>query len=298
MNGLSVFAIPAYRSAGHGTEAIASVLAQGPEVRVVVVDDCSDDGSYEALTAIAAAESRVTVLRNDRRLGMPRNWQRAADVALDLYPETAWFAWGSDHDVWDSEWLDTLVAALRTRSDAVLAYPTTVNIGDAGEEVDRWSRPGKPGDAIYGLFRADTIRSCLPVPTVLAFDRVILARATQCGSVIHVDQALWYRRYAVVGGVARKPSIERQKAGFWPDSDPPWWTALPVHWVHGAVLGRDAVRRSKHRTCERMTVAAVARYVAYWSRRKWLRRKDRALRPLFLARHALIHRWRSGRILR
>ena len=45
------------------------VLAQSCVVEVVVVDDCSTDGTFEVLTYAAAAEQRIRLHRHDRNQG-------------------------------------------------------------------------------------------------------------------------------------------------------------------------------------------------------------------------------------
>ncbi|WP_306189456.1 glycosyltransferase family 2 protein [Streptomyces sp. MK5] len=66
-----------YNDAAHIAHAVRSALAQGPAVReVVVVDDCSTDGSHELLTGLAATEPRLRVIRretNSGGCGSPRN---------------------------------------------------------------------------------------------------------------------------------------------------------------------------------------------------------------------------------
>ncbi|MFI1165406.1 glycosyltransferase family 2 protein [Streptomyces sp. NPDC020801] len=59
------------------TDAVRSALAQGAAVReVVAVDDCSTDGTFEALTHLAETEPRLRVIRretNSGGCGSPRN---------------------------------------------------------------------------------------------------------------------------------------------------------------------------------------------------------------------------------
>lgn len=315
-SGIAVFAVAAFQNARHVEQALRSLLDQG-EVRVVVVDDCSDDGSYERLLTFADAE-RVTVLRNERRLGMPRNWQRAAEEALARHPEAEWFAWGSDHDIWAEGWFEALGAALEADADAPFAYPTPVAVDDAGAVLSEFSRPGKPGDpvgglehagrvtgssrpvkpgdAIYGLFRASVVRECLPVPVVPAFDRVILARAAARGRAIHVDRPLWLRRYSVTDGAPTRPSRARQRRGFWPERRPPWWALLPVHWVHGVVLCRDAIR-DRGQIAPGMTFARARIVVGHYAegrKRRRHRRREAMLRTILAPARWLLRGRRSS----
>ncbi|MEU6402060.1 glycosyltransferase family 2 protein [Streptomyces sp. NPDC046985] len=66
-----------YEDADHVADAVRSALAQGPAVReVVAVDDCSADGTPELLGRLAAADSRVRMIRretNSGGCGTPRN---------------------------------------------------------------------------------------------------------------------------------------------------------------------------------------------------------------------------------
>lgn len=62
--------IPAYQAAGFVHCAIESALAQTREdIEVVVVDDGSSDGTWDAITACAERDGRVVPLRQPRRAG-------------------------------------------------------------------------------------------------------------------------------------------------------------------------------------------------------------------------------------
>lgn len=62
--------IPCFNYAGYVGSAIDSALTQtGVHTDVVVVDDCSTDGSADVIAAIAAEDPRVRLLRNERNLG-------------------------------------------------------------------------------------------------------------------------------------------------------------------------------------------------------------------------------------
>ncbi|MEE4546111.1 glycosyltransferase family 2 protein [Streptomyces sp. V4-01] len=66
-----------YNDAGHVAAAVESALAQGDEVgEVLVVDDCSTDGTAEVLAALADADPRVRPVprtTNSGGCGTPRN---------------------------------------------------------------------------------------------------------------------------------------------------------------------------------------------------------------------------------
>src|SRR6478736_3761007 len=131
----TVFGLAAYNGEAHLAEAIESVLSQTrSDLAVVVVDDASTDATAEICARYAHRDSRVSYARNDRQLGLSRNWQRAFELAGERHPAARYFAWASDHDVWAPRWHERLAAELEAHDEAVLAYPLAVRVDDAGSE--------------------------------------------------------------------------------------------------------------------------------------------------------------------
>ncbi len=253
----AVFAAPLFNHAEHVEAALRSVLDQTErDLALVLVDDGSTDGTLEVARRLAAADDRVTLLRNPKRLGMLHNTRRAWRAARELHPGAAFWALASDHDRWAPEWLATLMAALDTDPEAVLACPLTRRIGGDGAPLPgirsrRCSTAGDPdpasrlrtayrcmvaGDMIYGLFRVSALERVPFYRPVLVPDRLLLAELTRLGTFVQVPELLWERRYA---GLA---DLERQRRAFWPDGAPasarrlPWWV------VHAGVIAREGDR--------------------------------------------------------
>ncbi len=67
--------IPCFQYAAYVTQAVESALSQrGVEVEVIVVDDCSTDGSPDVVAAIAAQDERVRLVRHTENLGAVRTF--------------------------------------------------------------------------------------------------------------------------------------------------------------------------------------------------------------------------------
>lgn len=79
--------IPCYNAEGFIEAAVRSALDQTIPTRVIVVDDCSKDGSFALLQALAAQESRLTAVRQPQNGGP----SAARNAALRLV-ETPWVA--------------------------------------------------------------------------------------------------------------------------------------------------------------------------------------------------------------
>ncbi|KAA9135533.1 glycosyltransferase family 2 protein [Microbacterium caowuchunii] len=74
--------IPCYNYARYVGSAIDSALTQaGVITDVIVVDDCSTDGSPEVVAAVAEQNPRVRLLRNDRNLGPVGTFNAGLELA-------------------------------------------------------------------------------------------------------------------------------------------------------------------------------------------------------------------------
>jgi len=61
--------MPVYNEGGTVGEVLDCVLAQACVAEVVVVDDCSEDETWQALSQKAAADPRIRIFRHSRNLG-------------------------------------------------------------------------------------------------------------------------------------------------------------------------------------------------------------------------------------
>lgn len=242
-----VIGLPVYGDGEHLDEALETLLQQTFEdLAIVVVDDSPDAGAREHVARWT--DPRISYAANERRLGLVGNWKRAFEVARERHPGAPYFAWGSDHDAWHPYWAARLVAALEACPEAVLAYPRTFRMSAEGTTLDTkdWSfdtrgitpasrrvrrvvRRMSAGNMVYGVYRADALARAGVFHHVLLPDRFLLSELALSGDLVQVDEPLFYRR------VTATPSIERQRASFWPDGDLPWYARLP--WTTQHVLG-------------------------------------------------------------
>lgn len=61
--------MPVYNEAATVSEVVAVVLSQRPVQQLVIVDDCSRDGTWDKLEALAQAESRIKLIRHEVNQG-------------------------------------------------------------------------------------------------------------------------------------------------------------------------------------------------------------------------------------
>jgi GT2 family glycosyltransferase len=228
----AVIGIPLFENVAQLGPALESILAQDhPSFSVVVLDDSRTNGPEQ----IVREHPRVRYERNPSRLGLAANWRRTFARARELHPSARYFAWGSDHDLWEPHWLTALAGELDRHPEAVLAYPLNDAIDGAGARVaEPWAfdthgrgpaarfrqtlRRMVAGDMVYGLFRVDALARCGGLRDVTYPDRLLLAELSLDGEFRQVPQLLWHRRR--LGPAA-------------PTADRSWWLE------HACELGRS-----------------------------------------------------------
>ena len=209
-----VIGVPLYNHADDLPEALESLLNQScREFRLVCVDDQSTDGTADMVRRYAAQDDRIVYTRNPARLGMIDNWRRVFDLALEYAPEAEYFAWASDHDIWEPGWLTTLTEVLDRHPRVVLAYPRNRRIEPDGTlytrrpwefdtaGVDDWRvrfkrtmRHMSAGNMVYGLGRVDAIRRAGVFRRVLVPDRLLMMELALEGQFHQAPEVLWFRR--------------------------------------------------------------------------------------------------------
>lgn len=299
-----VLGMPAYHRPDTMARTLESLLSQTYRDFAVVITDDRPSAEVQSIVATyRALDNRIHHEPNPSRLGMIENWRRAFERCRELYPESAYFAWVSDHDILHPRWLESLVAALDAHPQVVLAYPGIMRIyqqerrrkSDMGDTVGIVSRTRRlrialtlttAGNAIYGLFRAEVLRRAGVFRPVLAPDRQVLCEMAALGQFTQVQEPLWYRE------VARAFSYRRQRAMFFPGRSP-LHTYLPTNLQHTALLFWDlGVRGQGLPACGRLAGIGYALAHCWYSNKRDLTRDDARWR-LALERTAF-GRWLTG----
>lgn len=241
-----VLGLPAYGGGVGLTRAMHDLLAQTHrDFNLIVSDDADSAETRERVDLVSRRDERVTLIQNRKRLGLVGNWNEVLRHAQGLHPEAEYFAWASDHDRWEPEWLELLVGALDARQDAVLAYPVsqrhrldgtsefpewrfdTAECHSPRQRLRRCARRMVAGDMIYGLFRLGTLADVGGLPLAVYPDRLTLARLAIRGRFIQVPQATWHRTIDALS----VPS--KQRKTLFGERAPlrtlvPWWLTHPA----------------------------------------------------------------------
>lgn len=267
-----------FNRAAYLREALDSILGQTyTRFTIVVVDDASSDETDRIAREYAEKDPRLTYVRHEIRQGMTATWRHAFQAAT-ADPSIEYFAWASDHDVWDPAWLERLVAELDRHSDAVLAYPHTRRIDESGRLLDKPARLFQTagmadlnerwrfvcdelvasGDMVYGLARVGAMKAAGVFRDVLSPDRLLMAELALQGEFRMVPGELWFRRQFAEGSVARQ-----RTSLFAGAARPGRW--VPVWYQHGRALWREYVAAEPDPERRRIARRRVLRYCAVYA---------------------------------
>ena len=141
-------AIPVYNRADMVLRAVESALAQNAAaLEVLVVDNCSTDGTWELLQALD--DPRIRLVRNDANVGLFGNFNRCLDLASGTY-----LRFLCSDDVLAPNCLRDEILAMEANPSAVLLSSMARRIRPSGEllgtHADHFPAGLYPGAAAIG----------------------------------------------------------------------------------------------------------------------------------------------------
>ncbi len=187
---LASILVPTYNYRRYLPDALDSALRQtAADIEVVVVDNCSDDGTPELLAQYARRDPRIVAHRNAANLGMVANFNRCIELARGAYLKFL-----CADDVLEPACVERLVAAIEARPGIGLAGCARRYFRDDGTAAGTrgYGAPGvRPGEAVIRecFFRGNLIGE----PTAVLFRRSEARGGFDAGYRQAFDMELWFR---------------------------------------------------------------------------------------------------------
>ena len=121
------FGVPVYNGEAGIDAALESLRAQTfDDLEIIVSDNASTDGTEEICRSHARLDPRVRYVRNERNVGVARNFNGLFRLASGRY-----FKWAPHDDVVAPEFLARCVEALEADPAVAIAVPTPRLIDEA-----------------------------------------------------------------------------------------------------------------------------------------------------------------------
>lgn len=100
--------VPAYNASAYIEETMRSVMAQTmTDWELIVIDDCSSDGTFGIAEIVSSTDSRIRVYRNEQNSGVSRTRNRGLDLARGMF-----IAFLDSDDIWYPEKLERQIGRL------------------------------------------------------------------------------------------------------------------------------------------------------------------------------------------
>lgn len=175
------------------------------DYEIIVGDNASTDRTGEIALEYASRDTRIRYFKHPKNIGALENFNYLARHASGKY-----FILAGGHDLWSSNYVSLLSAALENNPIAVLAHTSTVWLTDTGEVTGKktgfidtsgqdilgrfnltmWNNQ----NAMYGMYRVSALQKTRLQLDFVGSGAVLLGELALQGDIIHVPGATWYRR--------------------------------------------------------------------------------------------------------
>ena len=181
MNDLVSIITPCYNSISFIAQAIESVLSQTyHHWEMIVVDDCSTDGSLDIINNYAKSDSRIKIYKTEQPSGspvLPRNI--AIKNAIGKY-----IAFLDSDDIWLPTKLEEQIQIFKTNPDTVVVFSYYEKISEEGKRSNRIVK--SPKSVTYNKLLCGNVIGCLTG----IYDTSIVGKVYM-KNIGHEDYAMW-----------------------------------------------------------------------------------------------------------
>lgn len=190
--------LPTYNGERYLAQAIQSVLAQTYENwELIVVDDCSTDGTAEIIQYYARQDARIRVIHNAENEKLPRSLNIGFRQARGDY-----LTWTSDDNFYQETALAVMVQALEAHPEYGMVYCDMAYLLEDGILRSR------PSADVVRLYAEDVIGACFlyrsqVLKTVGEYDPDMILvedydywlRISRNYQILHIPQCLYHYRF-------------------------------------------------------------------------------------------------------
>lgn len=186
--------MPAYNAEKYINYAVNSVLRQSYEnYELIIVDDCSTDGTYKIMEEKAAEDSRIRIFKNKENSGVSKTRNYAVRVARGK-----WIAFLDSDDMWAEDKLEKQMELMRKNPEAVLSYTASAFTNENNQMFDYILPVCEKID--YKTLLKKNLISCSSV----IVKKDVIAEEKMQGDNMHEDYSAWLnivKKYGYAVGI-------------------------------------------------------------------------------------------------
>lgn len=172
--------MPAYNSAKYIDAAIQSVLHQTfSDWELIIIDDCSNDETFNIASSYANLDKRINVLHNDNNIGVSSSRTKGVSLATG-----EWIAFLDSDDLWRYDKLEKQFSFAMS-SDAILIYTGSSFIDELNKPLDYTMHV--PARVNYANLLKGNVIPCSSVMIM----RSVMQRYPMAGDYMHEDYTCW-----------------------------------------------------------------------------------------------------------
>ena len=201
--------LPVYNGEKFLERALDSILAQTyADFELIISDNASTDATEQICHAYAAKDDRIRHYRNEKNLGAARNFNYAFELSRGAY-----FKWAAADDLILPDYLARCVKILDSDPSVVIAFTKTIFIDEKDNPIEgvhdaQWDLrsdaaherfrhvifSGSWCNVIFGLIRADALRTTRLISDYPGQDYGLLGQLSLIGKFCEVAEYLFLRR--------------------------------------------------------------------------------------------------------
>lgn len=268
--------LPVYNGRPYVEVAIKALLAQTfQDIEIVIVDNASDDGTWDLCERFAAQDSRVKLTRQATNVGAAANYNQAFHNSSGKY-----FKWATADDVCLPEFAEQCILELDRDPEVALCYPQTYLIDASGgnrrpyedglrlnhaspsHRLDTMLRRIDLANPVFGVFRREILAQTRLIGNYPMSDLVLLAEVALRGRFAESTERLFLRRMHPQQSIQKYKNRQERAQWFQPGRPPgrffPCWRLL--------LEFAKAIHAAPLQTQQRIACYASLRH---WLRRYW-----------------------------
>lgn len=200
--------VPVYNGEDFLAPTLDALLSQTfHDIEIIISDNASTDRTPAICQSYAAKDSRIEYMRQERNLGASANYNVVVHRAIGEY-----FKWAAHDDLCKPTFIERCVELLDADPDAVLAYPRSALISDAGDEIEPVNEDmNMPWDRaptrlrhflwntslchpVFGVIRAEALAKTILIGPFHSSDVIVLMQLLLQGKFLEHPEPLFLRR--------------------------------------------------------------------------------------------------------